>query len=363
MKTIFIDWAVRFGCPPRFLDYALIKQYFQANTCQLVDDPKDAELIIAVTCAFEKESEDFSIEKIKSLIKVKKDNARLIITGCLPKINGKRLRKIFRGTTFGPGSLDRLNGILKTKAKVCDTNIITEKAKDKNEPFLLEVCRGCLGRCTYCGIRYSIGETRSRPIEKIVEQFRLGQGQGYKIFLLVGDDVGCYGKDIGSDLAVLIGQLAKYRKESSIGLDTISPDRLIAILPRIKPYLKKRFINFAYLPVQSGSDRILKLMDRGYSAGQFRDSILQLIRCNPEIEIKTDFMVGFPGETENDFKASLNLLMDFCRNVRIVNVYLFDKKEGTRAADFTSQIPGRIKEERKNRMRSLAEFLQSRPQG
>ena len=329
MKKVFIYSATKLGCFARYWDHKIIEEFFKLNGWKLIKDPKQADLIFVNTCAFEKETEDFSIEEIKRLLQIKHKNCSLVVGGCLSEINEKRLSRIFKGLTLSPKSMHKLNNYINAKVKIDDINI----SLDTPSEFCIDICRGCLGECTYCKIKNSIGSVKSTPLEQIIKQFKMGIEKGYKKLRLIGDDVGCYGADMNTDLSILIKRLAEEKKLFRLRIAQAAPERLIPLLPGIKPYVKSGLIDFIYLPVQSGSNRILKLMGRKYTTEQIRDFISELVMLNPNITFKTDFIVGFPQETEEDFRRSLELLIDFRNNFVVVNIFVFDGKDGTQAAD------------------------------
>jgi tRNA A37 methylthiotransferase MiaB len=168
---------------------------------------------------------------------------------------------------------------------------------------------GCQGRCTYCSIRAGRGAARSLPLREILADAGVGLRQGRRRFVLIADDAGCWGRDIGLDLPHLLGRLRAKCPTARFDLLDFNPVNLPRLFERLRPFLSQ--IDHFYLPLQAGSDRILRLMRRGYAAGDILP-LLRLIReTNPSVSIETDIIVGFPTETRQEFLKSLRAAQIF----------------------------------------------------
>lgn len=210
--------------------------------------------------------------------------------------------------------------------------------------FFIKASTGCLGNCTYCAVRLSRGTTRSKPIEKIVIDFRKGIEKGFKLFYLLGTDLGAYGQDLGYNLADLLKEIVKEIGDYKVGIRNINPYYLKQMLPDLCESFKSGKIFHITCAVESGSNRILGLMGRKYTTEEFKECIGKIKREFPEILIRTQIMVGFPTETDDDFYESIKLVDDI--PVDFVEVYKFSKRPGTQAASMNEQIPDNIAERR-----------------
>jgi len=200
---------------------------------------------------------------------------------------------------------------------------------------------GCLGRCTYCAVRFAKGRINSYPIDRIYEEFRRGLAKGFRRFVLAGDDLGCYGRDLGTDLVALLEKLLSIDGDYEFVLRDLEPRFFIEMFDGLKKAFNGRKIYSFSSPVQSGSDRVLKRMGRDYQIGDFMRCVRWMNEFAPWVKVRTAIMVGFPGEDEADFKKSLDLL-DQAR-FDLVDVYSFSKRPRTEAERMSGQISDFIK--------------------
>jgi len=398
------------GCPENQLDCARVKTYFEENGWQIVDTVKDANIILFNACGLTESSELNSIHSIHNIKKQIKDNQRLIVWGCLPKIDPEMLFQTHQELSFGEREIDKLDEIIKAAKSI---NEITaneifqplyresiwhrlskidrlpikfvallylrltssnylysrmahygpydgpsplihldttgkEGTGDDSSIFYIKIATGCLGNCSYCAVKKSRGDIKSKPIEEVMDEFKAGLSLGFKEFSLLGTDLGPYGRDLGYNLADLITKMVKERGDFKIGLRNIHPLFLKQMIDDLVPAFATGKIWFTGVPVESGSDRILKLMKRGYSVGDFKEGIQRLKRAHHDLFISTQIMVNFPTETENDFAKSMNLFEE--SNFDYAEIYSFSPRPGTSAADMEGRVPGRVAYFRELRM-------------
>lgn len=221
----------------------------------------------------------------------------------------------------------------------------TITAPDTDQSFFyIKASTGCLGNYTYCAVRMSRGITRSRPIEKIVIDFQNGIEKGFKLFYLPGTDLGAYGHDLGYNLADLLKEIVKGKGDYKVGIRNINPYYLKQTLTDLCETFKSGKIFHITCAVESGSNKILGLMGRKYTIEEFKECIEKIKRVFPEILIRTQIMVGFPMETNDDFYESVRLVDEIPFD--FVEVYKFSKRPGTQAASMNEQIPDDIAEKR-----------------
>ena len=359
----------------------------------LCKDYTKADLIIFLGCSVNQEKEELSSKIIEVIEDGKKPGAQLLPLGCILKSRPdlachdkkyselvKQIKSIsrFEDHDFPVAScpypefwqisdslFDRRTssemlcgychrnpeGILGRASVILEASIIKAFAKyrrriDKeiqvpsDKTFCLRVSTGCMGNCSYCSIKLARGRIKSRPIDDIVKSFRQGLEMGYKDFALLGTDVGDYGKDRGKDLLDLLKKLVSHDGEFKLRLRNINPRWLIPSADEFCEIAKTGKIAYILTPIESGSDQILEKMNRKHRAEDFIAAVTKIRRACPEIFIKTQIMVGFPGETEEDFRKSKELFRLGLFNY--FEIYAYTPRPGTRAANLPNHVPKKI---------------------
>jgi len=385
--------VVATGCPENRIDAARQQRILRRAGWAVVDDFREADVVLFASCGLTKVSEDLSMRIIDEILRAKKPGAQVVVCGCLPSINPRRLRESFNGPTFGSDECGKLaealdpavdssslfaNHLVPRTDLGCEQRTTIGRLKNLLDPmrrerrmtnslrrrikeevnvygpntFCIKVSTGCLSACSFCAVRLSRGKLRSKPEDLIVEEFRRGLAKGYDTFGLLGTDVGSYGRDNGTTLVPLLDRLLGESDTCRIKLRNIHPKYLIEMLSDLRGILHGGRIPYLNSPVQSGSDRILRLMRRGYESEAYLEAIRAVKGDFPGIDIRTQVMVGFPGETQEDFEASLSLvdegLFDY------VEVYRYQPRPGTEASGLEGAVPPRVTEERAHRMTMTA---------
>lgn len=385
-KKVFI---FNTGCEKRFLDSERAKDYFKKNNWKIVKDPDKADLILYTTCAVNKNLEDVAV---KNIIKFKKFKTKLIVSGCLPKINKDRLKKHFNGSTLSPDSLEEIDKLFpKNKVKFNqvpdantfkmgklspEQNIWTDRkgkqlAKDffkqgfdffdeklkgkKKEIFYLRIATGCFGNCSYCGIKKAVGRLKSKPLKECIREFDQGLKKGFKRFAIQAEDTGGYGLDTNTKFSDLLKEILKRKEDFQIYIGNLNPVWLWKFKDDLLEVFRSKKIVKVECPIQSGNDRILRLMNRYPPSSKELISIFQqLKKVNPSLKLKTDIIVGFPTEKEADFKKTL----DFIKKIKFsdIVVFKFHGLPGTKAERLNKKlsINGKLLDEREKRIRQLA---------
>lgn len=373
MKQVFIATD---GCPENRIDSARMQECFTNNGWTLAPDYRDADLILFNACAHTEDTEELSIRIIGEIKRTKKQDARLIVCGCLPKINEKRLREVYDGFTFGSDEIVKLTEVVETKTppEMMRANYLIplrhkwripnlrnrvgaaflvktmylalmairhprSEAINVYNPqvFCIKVSTGCLNACSFCGIRLSRGKLKSKPVGEVIEEFKDGLSKGFEQFALIGTDLGAYGIDLGTDLAQLLADITNMEGDYRLKLRNIQPRYLAKMLPELKEVFKTGKISYFGAALESGSDRILKLMRRGYTAEEFKNAIRTLKAQSPGTKIRTQVIVGFPTETDQDFRGTLRVLAEI--DFDFVEVYLFQARPETEAAKIEGHVP------------------------
>ena len=361
---------VSLGCPKNLVDAEVMLGYLSRDEYEVTTDEMQADIIVVNTCSFIKEAKQESIDTILDLADRKHD-ARcklLIVTGCLPQRYQEELAKelpevdIFIGTGDYPRIAEIIAEKRTTSEQLCytgDPNFVynDELPRLQSSPHYtayLKIAEGCSNNCAYCVIPSLRGAMRSRPLASLLKEAEQLVAGGVKELNLIAQDITAYGKDLpdAPTLERLIGELAKMEGLKWIRLLYAYPDgvtdSLIALIknePKLCKYLD--------LPIQHISDPILKRMKRRSGEEQIRTLIGKLRQEIPDIAIRTSLIVGFPGETTEDFKK----LLQFVEETRFdrLGVFCYSREEGTPAAQMPDQVSERIKRERhKKLMRTQA---------
>lgn len=375
------------GCEEAQLSSMYVEQFFKENKQTIINDPTQADMIIFFACGLTAQTEKDSLLVIKKLKAIIKPDARLLVWGCLHKINPRSLAAVYEGPVIGPADASYFEGLLekttilfdeisanslalRETSGLCDrsyTDLLTrvlmlpKKGTAKlrfqlggnyeKTPYFIRAATGCTGECVYCSERAAWGRIRSRSIDKVVSEFEWGLKKGYKLFFLVAADLGAYGIDKGFRLPDLFRKMIKTNDERDyqLILNQINPFHLKELFHDLEEPFSSGKIQLLCSPVQSGSNRILKLMHRPYTAEEWRDCMLRMNRQFPSIRLKTHFMVGFPTETVEDFGATLNLL-DYPLFLDSMGIFKFSVRPTVYAARMSGQISEEIKEARRKKL-------------
>jgi ribosomal protein S12 methylthiotransferase len=356
---------VSLGCPKNLVDAEVMLGYLSREGFEVTTDERTADIIIVNTCSFIKEAKQESIDTILDLADRKHDGRcrLLIVTGCLPQRYQEELARelpevdIFVGT----GDYPRIAEIIAEKQGTAgqlrytgDPNFLydDELPRLKSSPHYsayLKIAEGCSNCCSYCVIPSLRGAFRSRPLEKLLAEARGLAAGGVREINLIAQDITAYGKDLpdGTSLEGLIGELAKINGLRWIRLLYAYPDgvrdSLISLMKS-----EEKVCKYLDIPLQHISDPVLKRMNRRIGEADIKRLIARLREEVPGIALRTSLIVGFPGETEEDFKKLLHFVEEaqFDR----LGVFCYSREEGTPAAEMPDQISERVKRERYRRI-------------
>jgi ribosomal protein S12 methylthiotransferase len=352
---------VSLGCPKNLVDAEVMLGYLAKEGFEITTDEHQADIIIVNTCSFIKEAKQESIDTILDLADRKHDSRcrLLVVTGCMPQRYQEELARelpevdIFVGT----GDYPRIAGIIAEKAGLeeqlrytGDPNYLydQEMPRLQSSPYYysyLKIAEGCSNCCSYCVIPSLRGGFRSRPLDHLLTEARQLVGRGVKELNLIAQDITGYGRDLAGapNLAGLIREFTAVAGLRWIRLlyaypDGITPEliELVKTEPKICKYLD--------IPLQHISDPVLSRMNRRSTEAEIRELIATLRREIPDITLRTSLIVGFPGETDDDFKK----LCQFVEEVQFdrLGVFCYSREEGTPAAELPDQVSERVKRER-----------------
>jgi len=359
-KKLFLK---TFGCQMNEYDSDKMQDILTAShQVIMTSDPADADIILVNTCSIrEKASEKlFSDLGRWRELKLLKPDLVIGVGGCVASQEGHAIRDRapYVDMVFGPQTLHRLpemyDQVTRLKQPVVDISFPEiekfdrlPEPRDTGPAAFVSIMEGCSKYCTFCVVPYTRGEEISRPFDDVLTEVYELAAQGVKEITLLGQNVNAYRgpmHDGGTaDLALLIEYIAAIDSVRRIRFTTSHPldfsDRLIDAYARIP-----KLANHLHLPVQSGSDRILSLMKRGHTALEYKSRIRKLRKVRPDISISSDFIVGFPGETADDFDQT----MDLIRTIRFDQSFSFvySKRPGTPAASLPDDTPPELKKQR-----------------
>lgn len=330
-----------YGCSANTADSETIAGCLTKAGYELTKHEAEADLLIFNTCAVKGPTENRIIEAIKQTPKSKK----IIITGCLPKISYERLTNETRfDAVTGPSTGQDIIKIVERVTageKILDQQALEEKPKPKltlprinTNPVIsiLPINYGCLGSCSYCCVVFARGHLQSYSIQEILERVKTDLTVGTKEFWITSQDTACYGRDIGTNLAKLLHALSDMEGDFKIRVGMMTPNMITDMQNElIQAYKSPKIFKFLHFPVQSGDDQTLQNMRRFYTTQQFKESIQAFKEAFPNLTLATDVIVGFPGETNQAFQNTLQLLREIKPD--ITNVSKFFARPKTAAAE------------------------------
>jgi tRNA-2-methylthio-N6-dimethylallyladenosine synthase len=361
-----------FGCQMNEYDSARMADVLSAGAdLTATDDPAQADVLIMNTCSVREKAQEkvFSLLGEWRLLKAQRPEVIIGVGGCVASQEGEAItaRAPFVDLVFGPQTLHRLPGMIaqlrRTGRAVVDVSF-PEIEKFDHLPApraagataFVSIMEGCSKYCSFCIVPYTRGEEISRGFDSVLEEVRALAAQGVAEITLLGQNVNAYLGPMADgaqvDLATLIHHVARVPGIERIRFTSSHPlefgDSLIEAYANVP-----QLANHLHLPVQSGSDRVLALMKRGYTALEFKDKLRRLRAVRPDIAISSDFIVGFPGESERDFDATLALARDVGCDQSFS--FLYSRRPGTPAAALPDEVGNDVKLARLARLQAQIE--------
>ncbi len=331
-----------YGCSLNTADSETIKGVLQENGFT-ESRLNEAELIIVNTCGVKEQTEQKILKRLKELNSLaEKEKKKLIAFGCLAKISPQKIAEAAPSAEIVPPDLRELGKALGIKTRDFCLSLPAERFK--TFVSIIPVSRGCNSSCTYCCVKNARGKLQSHPLPELTKRFSEAVSLTPEIWL-TAQDTAAYGHDFGGNLTELLEALLKTEGKFRVRLGMMNPHNAEKNFQGIVKALNSgKFFKFLHLPVQSGSDKILEKMNRKYSSAQFLSLVEKFREKIPSLTISTDLIVGFPGESEEDFQKSLALLKKAKPDV--LNISRYGKRPNTVAAEIPGQLHGRIKKQR-----------------
>ncbi|HQQ64076.1 MAG TPA: tRNA (N6-isopentenyl adenosine(37)-C2)-methylthiotransferase MiaB [Pseudomonadales bacterium] len=363
MSKLYIETH---GCQMNEYDSGRMGQLLsESHDLQITDDPAEADVILLNTCSIREKAQEKVFHQLGRWKNLKKQNPSLIIGvgGCVASQEGAAIadRAPFVDLVFGPQTLHRLPEMInERRAQTAQKKAVVDISFPEIEKFdrlplpeadgvsaFVSIMEGCNKYCTFCVVPYTRGEEVSRPLTDVLVEIAHLASQGVREVNLLGQNVNAWrGNKLdgaGADFAELLLCVAAIDGIDRIRYTTSHPveftDSLIDVYAEIP-----ELVNHLHLPVQHGSDRILAAMKRGHTAIEYKSKIRRLRQIRPDISISSDFIVGFPGETDADFAATMKLIDDVGFDTSYSFVY--SARPGTPAASLPDETPESVKKER-----------------
>jgi ribosomal protein S12 methylthiotransferase len=351
---------VSLGCPKNLVDSEVILGLLSKEGYLLTTDPSRAEILIINTCSFIEDATKEAIETILHLSRLKKEGScrLLVVSGCLPQRYGQVLEKELPEVDLfiGTGAFQKLPKLLTGKPKKKSffpnpTFLYNEKTpRILSTPLFtayLKIAEGCFNACTFCTVPKIRGHYRSRKLRSALKEAEMLAEQGVQELILIAQDTTAYGRDLGDGTnlekllknLITVGGLRWIRVLYSYPKADHFPDELLELMAR-----EEKICSYLDLPIQHIDDEILRRMGRRARGPEIRN-LLQKIRIFlPEVSLRSSFIVGFPGETESQFKTLLNFVEEI--QFDHLGAFKYSSEEGTPASRLPDSVPESVKEER-----------------
>ncbi len=382
---------VSLGCPKNLVDAEMMLGFLAKDGFGFSTNPAESDVIVVNTCGFVEDSKKESIDQILKMAEYKeKGNCKVLVaTGCLSQRYSETLSHDLPEVDafVGLGEFDKLSGILRDQFAHSEKRVYVNENFDPStslraenlseftthrqilpDPDLprilatpkhytyVKISEGCSHRCSFCIIPHIRGDLKSRPISSIVREVKTQVENGVKEFNLIAQDLNEYGKDLrdGSNLTQLLSELSEIKRDFWIRPLYMYPleftDKLIAVMRD-----SERLVKYVDMPLQHINDRVMKSMKRGSPSRYVRQVLDKLKNAMPEIAIRTTFIVGYPGETEEEFQELYQFVKDY--EFQHVGVFKYSQEEGTAAANLSDQIADEVKQDRFDRLMSMQQKI------
>lgn len=364
-KVFFIS----LGCPRNLVDTEvmigiLLKAGFEAS-----GRLEESDFIVINTCGFLESSRQESLDTIGEAITNRKEGAKVIATGCMVQTHSDLIREHFPEIHYLLGSGDVTEILKAVESKESGVNVsdarsfiemgeIPRTISTPKHYAYLKIAEGCRKQCAFCKIPTIKGKLKSKPVEQVLKELDILLKSGVQELILIAQDLGDWGKDMGykrnEGLIELLKAILKDPREFQLRLLYLYPDEITDELISLMKE-DKRIAKYLDMPIQHINNEVLKAMHRATNREQITTTITKLRREIPGIAIRTSLMVGFPGETKEQFEELCKFIQEY--PLDNVGIFKFSKEEGTHAATLTNQIPEEMKEERFQKLSKLQHKL------
>ena len=326
-----------YGCSANVADGEIMAGLLKENSLISVEEPGKADVNIIVTCTVKTASSHRMMHRIKRL---SSSNRPLVVAGCMPKTERGLIENINpKVSLLGPEDLNRTVETVKAAIKGVQSihlegtilpNLLFPRMRRNQIIGIVKISSGCLGNCTFCQVKIAKGELTSYSPISINSEVKVALKNGCKEIWLTSQDNGCYGKDIGTDLVSLSNSILSIKGDFKIRLGMMNPEYVHNMIDKLMSVLRdEKFFKFLHLPVQCGSNLVLKAMRRTHTVEDFINSVKRFRHDFPLSTLSTDIIVGYPTETEEDFQKTINLIKEIKPD--IVNISKYGARPGTQS--------------------------------
>jgi len=343
-----------FGCSANKIEEEIIRRKLISSGFYITDSINDADVIIVNTCTVRTETD---LKIMKYLSSINKTNKKIIVTGCMASAQPALIAKNFPSCSI-ISPISKIDEAIKNNIKIC---LDKEKLID-TFPYIngikasILIARGCLGNCSYCIVRIAKGTLKSIHYDIIKNNLLEALNYGAKEIRISAQDTGVYGYDIGVNLAFLLNKLIEIPKDFIMRIGMFKPSSVLPFLNQLLDlYSSEKIYKFIHIPVQSGSNKILEKMNRGYNIETFKKVLNSFRERFPNITLYTDIIVGFPGEEEYEFNETYKLLMEIKPDK--THISRFTPRPHTLAAAMP-QVPEYIKKKRSKELSRITKEIQ-----
>ncbi|BAE81254.1 conserved hypothetical protein [Chlamydia felis Fe/C-56] len=348
---------ISLGCSRNLVDTEVMLGILLKSGYEATESLEEADYLILNTCAFLKAARDESTDYLQRIIKAKKETAKIILTGCMVSKHKEELKPLLPHIHYvlGSGDVEHILSAIESKEygekisskSYLEMGEIPRKLSTPKHYAYLKIAEGCRKRCAFCIIPTIKGALRSKPLDQIIKEFRLLLKMGVKEIILIAQDLGDYGKDFSADrkscLDKVLKEMLKEPGDYWIRMLYLYPDEVDDTIIDLMES-DHRLLPYVDIPLQHINNRVLKKMLRTTSKEQILDLLTKLRTRIPHIYIRSSFIVGFPGETDDEFQD----LVDFVREGWIDNlgIFSYSQEEGSVAADMPDQVSQSVKSKR-----------------
>ena len=339
-----------FGCQANIADSEQIAGLLKQNNYELANDEEGADAIIVNSCSVKNKTQSKILDYIK-----KNKNKKIFVGGCLTKTID--IKKYVPEVTavFDTNSILKIPEILETgqdhfSSKKEHRILLPIIRKDK-ETGIVAIGEGCLNSCTFCATKLARGNLRSYRIGDIKRNIENSIKNGCKTIFLSSQDNGCYGFDIKTSLPELLNEIIALEGDYVIRIGMMNPWHLNKITNNlIESYKSEKIVKFLHIPVQSGSEKVLRDMKRIHTVENFKGAVKKFRNTFSDITIATDIIIGYPTETEEDFQQTYNLVKEI--KPEVLNISMFSSRQKTKASKL-KQLPSELIKERSKKLSDL----------
>ena len=352
------------GCKVNFTETSTISRKFEESGVSLVPFEDFSDIYVINTCSVT-ENADIKCDKLIKKVKKKNPDAYIVVTGCYAQLKSDRL-KTHKDINLVVGSDDKIdipsivmndieNSCITSDVKDIKDFKLSYSASDRVRSFI-KVQDGCNYNCSFCTIPMARGESRSARIKEIVALIQKLEEQGFKEIVLSGINLGDFGDGKKETLYELLVAIRDLTNIPRIRISSIEPNLLTDSVINVISS-SERFMPHLHIPLQSGSDRILRLMKRRYNKKLYKDRINKIKQKINNISIGVDVIVGFPSESDKDFQETYNLLKDL--EVSYLHVFPYSERDNTEGKELDQVVPQHIRSERSKKLRQLSNILKT----